>query len=442
MRMRNGALAILVVSLAAGIAACGGGSSSPSGGGTSSSSGGGAGSKAGTTINFLYRSTNPQYDSYIKWFVSTFEQQHSDIHVNVNSIPDADYHEKVSLVLKGNNPPDVFFSWEGGWAQTMVKDGFAAPLDSYYKKYHWDTELNSAANTLATFGGHQWFLPEYMSASAVWYNTDLFKKYNLTPPKTYDQLVQVANTLKSHGVAPFLLANQQQWEAQFDWTAYFVNKYGEPVYQQLLDHKIKWTDPRVVATFAQMKQWADTGWFLKGVNSMDFDGTAIVFWKRGSAGMWYQGSFILSKFITDGKLTQPVDWFPYPQVGTTTPSMSMFAENTYMINKASTHKAAAAELLDYLVSKPVQSRMVSEVGPFPANKSVSLSSQPAMVQRLGAAIAKSNGGFTWMHIDHALPPGIATPFLQGLQGVLSGTVTPQAAAEKTEQAAVRTLSGG
>jgi raffinose/stachyose/melibiose transport system substrate-binding protein len=439
--MRNGALAVLVVTLAAIIAACGG-SSSSSKSGASASSGGGSGSKAGTTINFLYRSTNPQYDSYIKWFVSTFEKQHPDIHVNVNSIPDADYHEKVSLVLKGNDPPDVFFSWEGGWAQTMVKDGFAAPLDTYYKQYHWDTELNAAANQLATFGGHQWFLPEYMSASAVWYNTDLFKKYNLTPPKTYDQLVQVANTLKSHGVAPFLLANQQQWEAQFDWTAYFVNKYGQPVYQQLLDHKIKWTDPRVVATFAQMKQWADTGWFLKGVNSMDFDGTAIVFWKRGAAGMWYQGSFILSKFLTNGKLSEPVDWFPYPQIGNTTPSMSMFAENTYMINKSSTHKAAAAELLNSLVSKPVQSRMVSEVGPFPANKSVSLSSQPAMVQRLGAMIAKSNGGYTWMHIDHALPPGIATPFLQALQGVLSGTVTPQAAAQKTEQAAVNTLAGG
>lgn len=441
--MRNGALAVLVVTLAAVIAACGGGSSSSSGGGAGSSSGGsgGGGAKAGTTINFLYRGTNPQYDSYIKWFISSFEQQHPDIHVNVNSIPDNDYHEKVSLVLKGNNPPDVFFSWEGGWAQTMVKNGFAAPLDAYYKKYHWDTELNAAANKLATFGGHQWFVPEYMSASAVWYNTDLFKKYNLTPPKTYDQLVQVANTLKSHGVAPFLLANQQQWEAQFDWTAYFVNKYGLPVYQQLLAHKIKWTDPRVVATFAQMKQWADTGWFMKGLNSTDFDGTAIVFWKRQAAGMWYQGSFILPKFITNGKLSSPVDWFPYPQIGSVTPTMSMFAENTYMINKASKHKAADAELLNYLVSKPVQTRMVNEVGPFPANKSVSLSSQPAMVQRLGAKIAQSNG-YTWMHIDHALPPGIATPFLQALQGVLSGTVTPQAAAQKTEQAAVSTLAGG
>lgn len=398
---------------------------------------------AEVTINLLYRSTNSQHDNWVKWLVDTFNQQHQgSIKVVANGIPDVNYHQKVSLVLKGSNPPDVFFSWEGGWAQTMVDDGFAAPLDAYYKKYHWNTELNSAANKLATFGGHQWFVPYYMSASVVWYNTDLFKKYNLKPPKTWTQLQHVADVLKSHGVAPFLLANQQQWEAQFPWTAYFVNKYGEPAYQKLLAHKIKWTDPRVVATFAEMKKWVDDGWFLKGVNSMDFDGTAIIFWKREKAAMWYQGSFIMPKFLnSSNKLTYPVDWFPFPKIGSTKPSISMFAENTWMINKASQHKDQAAELLNFLVSKQAQNKMVQDFGPFPANKSVGVSSLPPMAQRLGKKIAQYKG-FTWMHIDHALGPGIATPFLEELQGVLAGTATPQAAAQKVEQAAVRTMGSG
>jgi raffinose/stachyose/melibiose transport system substrate-binding protein len=282
---------------------------------------------AEVTINLLDRSTDPKHDSYIKWLVDTFNQAHKgSIKVSLNTIPDVNYHQKVSLVLKGSNPPDVFFSWEGGWAQTMVSSGFAAPLDKYYKKFNWPSTLNGAALKLATFSGHQWFVPYYMSASVVWYNTDLFKKYGLTPPKTWTQLQHVADTLKSHGVAPFLLANQQQWEAQFDWTGYFVNKNGTRAYADLLAHKIKWTDPRVVDAFAQMKKMVDDGWFLTGVNSMDFDGTAIIFWKRQKAAMWYQGSFILPKFLNkDGKLDYHVDWFPYPQIGSTKPSISMFA---------------------------------------------------------------------------------------------------------------------
>jgi raffinose/stachyose/melibiose transport system substrate-binding protein len=392
------------------------------------------------TLNVLDRSTEPKQIEYIKWLVDTFNQRHQGaIHVDLNTIDDDDYHQKVSLVLKGSNPPDVFFSWEGGWAQLMADSGFAAPLDAYFEKYHWASQLSPAAMKLSTFGGHQWFLPYYMSASVVWYNTELFKKYGLQPPTTWAELDHVATVLKSHGVAPFLLANQQQWEAQFDWTAYFVNKYGVPVYQDLLAHKIAWTDPRVVDAFAQMKKMVDGGWFLTGVNSMDFDGTAIIFWKRQKAAMWYQGSFILAKFLNaDGKLDYPVDWFAYPKVADAQPSVSVFAESTWMINKESKHKDEAAALLDWLVSKEAQTRMVRELGPFPANSGIDESNLPAPVQRLGKVISQY-GGFTWMHVDHAVGPGIAEPFLEALQGVLAGTVTPAAAAATTEQAAVRTV---
>ncbi len=390
-------------------------------------------------IRLLDRGTGPKQTDYIKWLVDTFNADHKgSINVTLDTIPDDDFHQKISLVMNGADAPDVFFSWEGGWAELMVKSGFAAPLDEYYDKYGWGKELTPAATKLATFGGHQWFLPYYMSASGVWYNTDLFKKYDLTPPKTWDELENVAKVLKSHNVAPFLLANQQQWEAQFPWTAYFVNKNGAQVYQDLLTRKIAWTDPRVVEAFAEMKKMVDDGWFLSGVNSMDFDGTAIIFWKREQAAMWYQGSFILSKFLgDDGKLQYPVGWFPYPKIGDVEPSVSVFAESTWMINKNSQHKDAAAELLNFLVSKDAQAKMVSTLGPFPANTSVDESSLPETVQNLGKLIS-NYGGYTWMHVDHALDPGVAQPYLEALQGVLAGTVTPEQAAATTEKAAQAT----
>ena len=80
--------------------------------------------------------------------------------------------------------------------------------------------------------------------------------------------------------------------------------------------------------------------------------------------------------------------------------------------------------------------MVTTLGPFPANSSIDETSLPAMVQRLGGLIAH-DGGYTWMHIDHALGPEIAEPYLEALQGVLAGTVTPEQAAATTEKAALR-----
>ena len=390
-------------------------------------------------LNITYRIVSPKNDEFMKWMADTFNSRNKGkIKVTLTGIPDNDFKPKIGLVLRGSSPPDVFFAWEAGWAKFMIDSGFAAPLDSYWKQYNWTKTLTPAATNIATMEGHKYLVPYYMSASVVWYNTDIYKKYKLSVPKTWAQMQHNADVLKKAGVAPFLLANQQQWEAQFDWSAYFVNKYGAKTYDQLLNRQIPWTDPRVIAAFQQMKTMEDQGWFLKGVNSMDFDTTAIVFWKKQQAANWYQGSFILAKFLENKKLTYPVDWFPYPQIGSQKPSMSVFAESTWMMAKRSKHKAEAASFLNFAISREAQEKMVAGDGPFAANRTVTpeLSDEPAIVQRMGKAIAKYSG-ISFTHPDHALGPAVSQPFLEQLQGVLAGTSTPAQAAAVTEKAAQR-----
>ena len=276
-----------------------------------------------------------------------------------------------------------------------------------------------------------------MAASVLWYNTDLFKKYGLKPPKTYAELTAVAAKLKQNDVAPYMLANQQQWEAQFPFSAYFANRYGLATYKALIDRRIPWTDPRVVGAFAAMAKEVKDGLYLQPINGMDFDTTAIIFWKRQKAAMWYQGSFILGKFLTNQKLTYPVDWVPFPQIGATKPTVSVYAESTYMISKQSKNKDAAAEFLNFVVSKEAQTKMLELDGPFAANRSVRPpASAPALVRRLGALIASYDKP-TFTHPDHALSPDVAVPFLRELQSVLSGKQTPAKAAAITEAAAKR-----
>ena len=390
-------------------------------------------------LNVTYRIVSPSNDEYMKWLADTFNSQNKGkIKVTLTGIPDNDFKPKIGLVLRSSSPPDVFFAWEAGWAKFMIDSGFAAPLDSYWKQYGWTNTLTPAASNIATMEGHKYMVPYYMSASVVWYNTDLYKKYKLTVPKTWTQLQHNNAVLKKAGVAPFLLANQQQWEAQFDWSAYFVNKYGAKAYDDLLNRKIAWTDARVVAAFQQMKTMTDEGDFLKGVNSMDFDTTAIIFWKKQQAAQWYQGSFILAKFLKDKKLTYPVDWFPYPQIGTQKPSMSVFAESTWMMAKRSQHKAEAAKFLNWVISRTAQEKMVATDGPFAANRTVTpeLADEPPMVQRLGKAIA-TYSGISFTHPDHALGPAVSQPFLEQLQSVLAGTTSAAKAAAVTEKAAAR-----
>jgi raffinose/stachyose/melibiose transport system substrate-binding protein len=48
------------------------------------------------------------------------------------------------------------------------------------------------------------------------------------------------------------------------------------------------------------------------------------------------------------------------------------------------------------------------------------------------------GSFTFMHVDHATPPSISDKFLDAMQAVLAGAMSPKDAMQLTEDEAVRT----
>jgi raffinose/stachyose/melibiose transport system substrate-binding protein len=145
---------------------------------------------------------------------------------------------------------------------------------------------------------------------------------------------------------------------------------------------------------------------------------------------------MLSVFVDEkGQPKFPIDFFPLPQIGNVKPTISVFAENTLMMNANSKNKDAAAEFLNYVISKDAQTRQTIEARQvFPANVQVDLTPLADMPKRVGELIG-SNDQPTFMHVDHAVSPAISDPYLTALQAVIIGKMTPQQAADETEKAA-------
>jgi len=389
-------------------------------------------------LRYFYRAPWPSSEIYANWLIDEWNKKNGDrIHVTGASVDGETYKTKQTIELSSSNPPDIFYSWEGGRAKEIIDNGFAADLTAYYAKYGWDKSLNPASVTLATFGDKKYFVPTEIGASVVWYRKDLYEKLGLTVPKTWDELMANAAKAKAAGIAPFMLANQKKWPSQFMWSAILVNKYGLDTYDGLIGNKIPWTDPRAVDVTAMMKKMADDGWFEPSFNSIDV-GPAMVPWTQGTALMWYQGSFNLGRFRGDQPkcCVVPMDFFPMPQIGNQKPVMSVFAEDTLMIHARSPNKDAAAEFLNWMVSPEAMSKKLEIDKPYPSNVSADLSRLTEMEQRLAKTMADA-GSFTFMHVDHATPPAISDKFLDGIQAVLSGAMTPEEAMQLTEDEAVK-----
>ena len=381
---------------------------------------------APTEIQYFYRAAWPTSEIYANWLIDEWNKKNGDrIHVTGASVDGETYKTKQTIEISSSEPPDIFYSWEGGRAGEIVKGGFAADLTDYYKKYGWDKSLNTASVSLAKFDGKPFFVPTELGASVVWYRKDLHDKLGLTVPTTWDEMMANAAKAKAAGIAPFMLSNQKKWPAQFMWSAMMVNKYGLDAYQGLIDNKIPWTDPRAVDITAMMKKLADDGMFIENFNSIDF-APAQVPWAQGKALYWYKGSFILGSFRGDKAqcCAEPIDWFPFPAMSDKKPVMSIYDEDTVMIHAASKNKDAAAEFVNWMVSPEASAKKLEIDKPYASNASTDLSHLSPMEQRLGKAMSDA-GSYTFMHVDHGTPPAISDRFLDGLQGVLAERCRPR-----------------
>ena len=389
-------------------------------------------------LRYFYRAPWPSSEIYANWLIDEWNKVNGErVHVTGAAVDGETYKTKQAIELSSSNPPDIFYSWEGGRAKEIIEAGFAADLTPYYDKYKWADDLVPAGVSLATFGDKQYFVPTEVGGSVVWYRTDLYEKLGLKVPETWDELMANAEAAKKAGLTAFQLANQKKWPSQFMWSAMLVNKYGLDTYEGLINRTIPWTDERAVDITQMMIDLAQDGMFEDSFNSVDL-APAFVPWNQGKALMWYQGSFNLGSFRGEEKIccTVPMDFFPMPAFPGKDRIMSVFAEDTLMIHAKSPHQDEAAEFINWVISQKAMSEKLVLDKPFPSRKDADLSGLSDMEQRLAQSIADA-GSFTFMHVDHATPPAISDRFLDGVQGALAGAMSAVEAMELTEAEAIR-----
>ena len=104
--------------------------------------------------DIFYRAPWPSSEVYANWLIDQWNSKNgSRIHVTGASVDGETYKTKQTIELASSNPPDLFYSWEGGRGKEVVDNGFSADLTPYYEKYGWDKKLNPAGVTLSIYNG-------------------------------------------------------------------------------------------------------------------------------------------------------------------------------------------------------------------------------------------------------------------------------------------------
>jgi raffinose/stachyose/melibiose transport system substrate-binding protein len=152
-------------------------------------------------------------DTYTK-LIEKFNETHPNIKITQNVIPDA--QEVLMTRASADNLPDMFNHWptDAQYAQ-FAKEGLL--LDQSGESYISNIAQNYT-DALKDEEGHLYIVPYNMNYMGLFYNVDKFKEAGFEEPKTWSDLINIAEQIKEKGETAFLLPNKDAWTVSQLWS--------------------------------------------------------------------------------------------------------------------------------------------------------------------------------------------------------------------------------
>ena len=316
----------------------------------------------------------------------------------------------IDAAVAGGAPPQVALVPDPGTVINLAKKGAIQPLAPVIGSEA--SDYGSAWNNLVTYKNKLygvWF--KGANKNTIWYNPAEFAMAGLkSTPKTWQQLLADAATLKRAGVTPFSLCTDIGWPVADLWQNVYLKTAGATNYDALAAHNIAWTSPTVTKAFDTLAGLIGQPSYLLGgtkgslANSYP-ECVDKVFPKPGTmpqAAMVIEADFVVSEIVgisanytagttgasgkkctADPSKTPCYDFFPFPAPAADQMNNSAIQGSGDVAMLFKPTKAAKA-LVKYLGS-PEAGEIWAHLGGFASpNKMVPLTSYPDPVTRADA----------------------------------------------------------
>ena len=213
--MKKKIVAVMLSALTAGsllLTGCGGGGSSSGGSGSGSSGG-------GDTLTVMCAGTEAEtyIDGYNAIAEKFSENNEYGVTVEIEFYENEQYKTKLTTLMASNAVPDIFLTWELSYLQPFVEGGKVADITSYLEEdQEWKNSFADGTLDLLAYDGKNYGVPTQKSLCVMFYNKQIFEENGVEVPTTYEEFLDVCQTLKDNGVTPMTMCGSDAWiPAQF-----------------------------------------------------------------------------------------------------------------------------------------------------------------------------------------------------------------------------------
>jgi ABC-type glycerol-3-phosphate transport system substrate-binding protein len=367
------ALAVLAVPLAVLAAGCGGSSKSSSGS-----------SDVSGNVSITGVWTGDEQKSF-QAVLDVCKEKYPNVTVKYNSSGD-NTPTVLSTAVQGGNPPDLAAVSQPGLMKDFQKKGALKPLD-FAKSDITDNYPDDFVKLTTINGKIYGLIFKGANKSTVWYNVKSLNDAGVDPPKSWDDLIKDAGTIKASGTTPFSVGGADGWTLTDLFENIYLRQAGGDMYDKLSDHTIKWTDPSVKKALTTMGQYLQSGDIAGGTSGAlqtDFPtSVSNVFSDSPKAAMVAEGDFVPGVVASSNPL-KPVDGynvFAFPSVDGSSESVVGGGDTVMMFNDT-----PASEAIIKCLATPEASEAWAKRGGFSSpNKNLDTSVYPDEITKTTAS---------------------------------------------------------
>lgn len=167
------------------------------------------------------KTQNQIVDSVVK----KYETDNPDVKVQVEYLENEQYKDKIKVLSSSNDLPDVGMTWAAGYLQPFVEGNLVTDLSDVLEEDNLKDDFVSGTTEAYSFDGKTYGLPIELNIAPIYYNKEIFAKYNLDVPTTYEEFENVVKTLVENKVTPIALGNKDGWTGSL-WYMYLADRIG------------------------------------------------------------------------------------------------------------------------------------------------------------------------------------------------------------------------
>ena len=273
--------------------------------------------------------------------------------------------QNASQILNSDDAPDVMeYNKGNATSGLLASQGLLTNLNDYVSEYGWDKIITgSLADTgkydeQGVMGSGDWYgITNYGEDCLLYFNQDMFDKYGIAIPTTFDELESAMAKFKENGITA-LSVGSAEYPTQHLWWQLVLSKADDKFIKayEMYDGKVDWNSEPLTYATEKIKEWVDKGYISKDSTNLKAEDAGQNF-MTGTNPIFFSGTWWHARFKEEAAGLN-VSYSKFPD----TKKIVGSSGNVWVIPQNSAKKDLAAKFINITLSKEVQNYMAEQGG--------------------------------------------------------------------------------